>query len=181
MRLNLPVIRPYNFMANDTKFAWVWLILRVYIGWLWLGAGWEKVGSPVWVGDQAGVVVKGYIAHAVTLTSGEHPQVFEWYANFLQNFVVPNAEIFSYLVTYGEVAVGLALILGLMTGKAAFWGGFMNLAYMLAGTAGLNPLMLVGQVLLVLAWRTAGWIGLDRYLIPTVMKWRSVQWMLDKK
>ncbi len=180
MRLNLPVIRPYNFMANDTKFAWVWLIIRVYIGWLWLEAGWEKFGNPAWAGDQAGAAIKGFVAHAVTLTTGEHPQVFEWYANFLQNTITPNAAFFSYLITYGELAVGIALILGIMTGKAAFWGGFMNLNYLLAGTAGLNPLMLVFQILLVLAWRTSGWIGLDRYIVPKIMAWKSIDWLVDR-
>jgi thiosulfate dehydrogenase [quinone] large subunit len=77
--------------------------------------------------------------------------------------------------------VGIALILGIMTGKAAFWGGFMNLNYLLAGTAGLNPLMLVFQIFLVLAWRTSGWIGLDRYIVPKVMSWKIVDFIVDRK
>lgn len=167
-------------MATDTKFAWVWLIVRVYIGWLWLEAGWEKIGEATWVGSQAGTALNGFINHAIILASGAHPQVLGWYATFLQNWVVPHAVLFSYLVTYGEVLVGVALILGVMTGKAAFWGGFMNLNYLLAGTAGVNPLMLVFQIFLILAWRTSGWIGLDRYIIPKVMAWKSIGWLLGK-
>lgn len=178
MKVNLTVIKPYYFMATDTKFAWFWLIVRVYIGWLWLEAGWEKIGNAAWVGDQAGTAITGYLQHAITLASGAHPQVLGWYANFLQNFVVPNAVLFSYLVTYGELIVGIALILGFMTGKAAFWGGFMNLNYLMAGTAGVNPLMLVFQILLMIAWRTSGWIGLDRYIIPKVLAWKSVNWLV---
>jgi uncharacterized membrane protein YphA (DoxX/SURF4 family) len=54
--------------------------------------------------------------------------------------VIPNAALFSYLVVFGEIAVGLALILGLFTGIASFFGGFMNASFIFAGTAGANPL-----------------------------------------
>jgi thiosulfate dehydrogenase [quinone] large subunit len=73
---------------------------------------------------------------------------------------------FSKLVTAGELLIGIALILGMFSGIAAFFGGFMNWNFMMAGSASTNPVMFVLAVFLVLAWKTAGWWGLDRWLLP---------------
>jgi thiosulfate dehydrogenase (quinone) large subunit len=144
--------------------------VRVYLGYLWFVAGWEKLMDPsgVWVGGKAGAAVAGFAQGAMRQTTGEHPQVTGWYAAFLKNVVVPNAALFSYLVTFGEILVGLALFLGLFTGIAAFFGGFMNASYIFAGVAGANPLMFILATLLVLAWRIAGYWGLDRWALPLI-------------
>jgi len=82
--------------------------------------------------------------------------------------VAPNAALFSYLVILGETLVGIALVLGAFTGIAAFFGVFMNASFLFAGTAGANPLMALVAILIVLAWRVAGWWGLDRWILPAV-------------
>jgi hypothetical protein len=51
---------------------------------------------------------------------------------------------------------------------AAFFGVFMNASFLFAGTAGANPLMALVAILLVLAWRVAGWWGLDRRILPAI-------------
>lgn len=155
-----------KFLLADTRMAWLWLIIRVYVGWEWLIAGWVKVQSPVWVGDKAGVAVQGFLNGALTKATGLHPDVQSWYASFIQNFALPHSVGFSYLVSYGELLVGIALILGIFTGIAAFFGTFMNLNYLLAGTVSTNPILLMLQLFLILAWRVAGWFGLDRWLLP---------------
>ena len=53
-------------------------------------------------------------------------------------------------------------------GIAAFSGAFMNWHFMMAGTASINPVMIVISILVVLAWKTAGWWGLGRWLLPAV-------------
>ena len=58
------------------------------------------------------------------------------------------------------------LIIGLLTGIAAFFGGFMNASYLLAGTVSTNPVLFILATWLVLAWRVAGWWGLDRWVLP---------------
>ena len=63
-------------------------------------------------------------------------------------------------------ALGVALILGLLTGFAAFFGGFMNASYLFAGTVSTNPVLLLLAILIVLAWRVAGYWGLDRWALP---------------
>lgn len=157
-----------SFLFADTRMAPVWLIVRLYLGILWLLAAWGKLFDPAWVGSEAGAAVRGFAQGALQQTGGEHPQVTGWYASFLENVVVPNAAVFSYLVTFGELLVGLALVLGLFTGIAAFFGGFMNASFLFAGTAGANPLMFILAILLMLAWRVAGHWGLDRWALPLI-------------
>ena len=75
---------------------------------------------------------------------------------FGSHVVVPHATIFSYVITFGELLVGIAIILGAFTGIAAFFGAMMNLNYLFAGTLSINPLLLLIELFLILAWRTAG-------------------------
>jgi len=69
-------------------------------------------------------------------------------------------------VTFGEVAVGIGLIIGLLTGIAAFFGVFMNMNFLLAGAVSINPIIGGLAIFLVLAWRIAGYYGVDRWLLP---------------
>jgi thiosulfate dehydrogenase [quinone] large subunit len=168
--------RVSRFLFADTRMAWVWLPLRIYVGWQWLQAGWGKVNSAAWTGAQAGTSLQGFLGGALQKTAGAHPDVSSWYAAFLQNVVIPNAAFFSYLVAYGELLVGVALIIGAFTGIAAFFGAFMNINYLFAGTVSINPFLLFLGLLLILAWRNAGWLGVDRWLLPMI----GVPWQPGK-
>jgi thiosulfate dehydrogenase [quinone] large subunit len=160
-------------LFGDVRLAWLWLILRLYAGWVWLQAGWEKLNSPVWTGSNAGTALTGFINGALTKASGAHPDVQNWYAWFLQHAVLPNAAVWSYIVAWGEFLVGIALILGIFAGIAAFFGAFMNMNYLLAGTVSTNPILFIIAAVLILAWKTAGWWGLDRWVLPALgTPWR---------
>ena len=157
----------------DVRFAWIWLIVRLYVGWEWLSAGYGKLTSPAWMGSQAGAALTGFVNGALAKTSGTHPDVQPWYAWFLQNIVLPNTAFWSRLVSLGETLVGIALILGLFTGIAAFFGSFMNVNYLLAGTVSTNPILFILATWLVLAWKVAGWWGLDRFVLHALgTPWR---------
>ncbi len=153
-------------LFGGVRWAWPWAILRLYLGWEWLHAGWEKLYAPAWTGNKAGAAITGFVSKALTKTGGEHPDVQGWYAWFLQNVVQPYPMAWSYLVVWGEILVGIALILGLFTGVAAFFGSFMNVNYLLAGTVSVNPVLFPIATWLVLAWKTAGWWGLDHWALP---------------
>jgi thiosulfate dehydrogenase [quinone] large subunit len=152
----------------DTRWAWIWLIVRLYVGWAWLSEGLAKASTPGWIGARAGSFLGVWVTRALAKTQGPHPDVQGWYGAFLHDVVLPNAAAFSYVVTFGEIAVGLGLILGMFTGIAAFFGTTMNASYLLAGTVSVNPILFAGGSLLVLAWKTAGWYGVDRWLLPAV-------------
>jgi thiosulfate dehydrogenase [quinone] large subunit len=152
-------------LFSETRFAWILLIVRLYVGYQWLAEGIDKVTSPVWGGAKAGVALTGWLHGSLAKTAGAHPDVQGWYALFLRDAVIPHAAFWSVLVSYGELFVGLGLILGLFTGIAAFFGTTMNMSYMLGGTISTNPILFALATLLVLGWKTAGYWGLDRFIL----------------
>ena len=79
---------------------------------------------------------------------------------------------FGPLVAWGELLIGIALIIGAFVGVAAFFGMFMNWNFIMAGAASTNGLLLVAAFLLVLAWKVAGYIGADYFLL----RWLGVPW-----
>ncbi|MEX2368829.1 MAG: DoxX family protein [Candidatus Paceibacterota bacterium] len=170
-----------QFLFANTRAAWFWLIVRLYVGYSWLTAGIGKVGASSWAGEEAGTSVRGFVTGALTKTAGEHPDVQAWYGWFLETVVLPNADVFSYLVAYGEVLVGVALIIGLFTGIATFFGMFMNTSFLLAGTVSMNPILFILSIGLLLAWRVAGYIGLDRWVLPALgTPWQAKVQVVDK-
>jgi thiosulfate dehydrogenase [quinone] large subunit len=151
-------------LFQTTKFAWLWLIMRVYLGYFWLTSGWGKITNPVW---RTGGPLRGFWENAVTIPEAGRPTIaFDWYRSFIQ-FMLNQGwyDWFADLVMYGEFLVGIALILGAFTGIAAFAGSFMNWNFIMAGTASTNGLMLILAVFLILAWKVAGWYGLDRWIL----------------
>jgi thiosulfate dehydrogenase [quinone] large subunit len=160
-------------LFNNVRWAWIWLILRVLVGWEWLRSGWGKLHNPAWFGRGAGAALSGFVNNALNKTSGAHPDVQAWYAWFLQHVVLTHTTFWSNLVAWGEFLVGVTLILGVFTGIAALFGSFMNFNYLLAGTVSINPLLFVPAIFLIMAWKTAGWWGLDRWLLPALgTPWR---------
>jgi thiosulfate dehydrogenase [quinone] large subunit len=145
-------------------------VVRLYLGYEWLTAGLGKLTNPegVWVGAKAGAAITGFLGGALKKTGGEHPDVQGFYAWFIEHVALPNAALFSYLVTFGEILVGVALILGLFTGIAAFFGGFLNANFLLAGTISSNPVLIILTMFLVLAWRISGYWGLDHWVLARV-------------
>lgn len=169
LRSGNEIVIPENplsmYLFNSTRSAWIWLIIRLYVGYVWLSSGIGKVGNDAWIGENAGAAIQGFVGGAIE-KSAAGPDVSGWYATFLEQIVLPNATVFSYLVVFGEIAVGLGLILGLLTGIAAFFGSIMNVAFLFAGTLSANPLLFILATWLVLAWKVAGWYGLDRWALP---------------
>jgi thiosulfate dehydrogenase (quinone) large subunit len=78
------------------------------------------------------------------------------------------SDAMAKLISLGETAVGILLILGLFTGIAAFFAGLLTMSFGLAGVAGVNPVFFFLEVLLVLAWRNAGYIGLDHWVLRRI-------------
>jgi thiosulfate dehydrogenase (quinone) large subunit len=160
-----------RFFLGSAGSAGLWFVLRMNVGAEWLLAGWDKVQSPVW--GTNGTALKGFVMGAISKAGGAHPSVQGWYADFLKNQVLPNVGTFSFLVTWGEVAVGLGLLVGALTGIAAGFGVLMNLNYLLAGTVSINPVLGMFGLFLVFAWRVCGQIGLDAWLLPTLgLPWK---------
>ncbi|GFP26356.1 thiosulfate dehydrogenase [quinone] large subunit [Candidatus Hakubella thermalkaliphila] len=141
-------------------------LIRVWLGYIWVNSALGKVASPVWTGNQRGTAVSGFLQGALAQATGERPAVLGWYADFIRVVAMPNATFFSYLIPFGELLVGLALLLGALTTFAALMSAFMNLNFMLAGVAGINPVMYTLAIFVIVAGASAGYYGLDYFLLP---------------
>lgn len=164
--VNIPDPPFANTLFNTTRFAWLWLIIRLYLGYHWITSGFGKLTNPAWT--QGGQALRGFWEAAVAVPEGGRPAItFGWYRAFIEAML--NSQAYSWfgpLVAVGETVVGILLILGAFTGIAAAIGAFMNFNFMLAGSASVNPVFFLLEVLLILAWKVAGWYGLDRWLLP---------------
>jgi thiosulfate dehydrogenase [quinone] large subunit len=153
-------------LLTNPRAAWLWLPLRIWLGYQWVTSSLGKINNPAWV--STGEALKGFWTNAVQIPeSGRPPITFDWYRGFIQ-FLLDSQSYtwFAKLVAYGEMVVGIALILGAFTGFAAFFSGFMNWNFMMAGSASTNPLLFIAAVGLILAWRIAGYLGADYFLLP---------------
>lgn len=161
----------------------LWLVARIWLGYEWLHAGIEKAfgeGSVVWIGPKAGAAVAGFLKGAIAksaLADGfdpiktPHPAVNEWYATLARDVFLPNATVFSYLVTYGEIAIGLALIIGIFTRFSAVMSVLLGLSLLMAGATSTLPQMLTISVALATAGGVAiGYYGLDFFARPIQTK-----------
>jgi thiosulfate dehydrogenase [quinone] large subunit len=170
-----------RFLFSDTRMAVVWMVLRIYVGYSWLDAGLHKVldagAKTNYIYDGAGLLAFWQRIAAIPAAPAKPVITYDWYRSYIQFMVDNHWEVFfGKVIAFGETAVGIGLILGAFVGIAAVGGAFMNLNFMLAGSASTNPVLLLLGFLLVLAWKTAGYIGLDRYLLPILgTPWKAPQ------
>jgi len=158
----------YAALFASASSAPVWLLVRFYLGWQWLGSGWGKVRGEGWL--DGGSSLEAYWTRAVQIPEAGRPQItYDWYRDFLQ-FMLDQGwhGWMAWVVAWGEVFAGIALIIGLLTGLAALGAAFLNFNFLLAGTASTNPVMFVLALLILLAWKVAGRIGVDRWLLPAL-------------
>jgi thiosulfate dehydrogenase [quinone] large subunit len=156
-----------RFLFNNRAAGLFWLPIRIFLGVSWLDAGLHKFNDPGWMQGGASLLAYWERAAAIPEAPARPAITYDWYRDFINLLINADAESwFAILVTLGEMAVGVALILGALTGIAAFFGALMNMSFLLAGSASSNPVLFIFAIGLMLAWKVAGYYGLDRYLLP---------------
>jgi thiosulfate dehydrogenase (quinone) large subunit len=162
-----------KFLFSDVRLSWLWLIVRVWLGYQWIEASLHKVSDPAWV--TTGAALKGFWTNIVKVPDAPaKPAIsFDWYRSFIQ-FMLDSQSYtwFAKLVAWGELLIGIALVVGAFVGIAAFFGALMNWSFIMAGSASTNGLLLIVAVVMVLAWKTAGYLGADYFLL----RWLGVPW-----
>ena len=164
-----------RFLFGNSRAGLFWLPIRLFVGFAWLEAGWHKFTGDRLDGrrhrapgllDQRRRGPRGGPRRRSPTTGT---------ATFLQTLLNNDAYTwFAPLILFGEIAVGLGLLLGALIGFAAFFGSLMNMSFMLAGSASTNPVMFTLAVGVMLAWQVAGYYGVDRWLLPLLgTPWRK--------
>lgn len=166
------------------KVQTFWLVLlRVYVGVLWLTEGIKKVRDG-WLNPNNIFIISnsatsgasqaaeaatsaGQAAAGVTPLLSQPPAVYTW---FMDTFVAKFAFVFQALVVIAEIGIGLALIAGLCTFLASLASIFLAVNFILSAMAGVEILWYIfaGIALMGGAGRA---FGLDYYAMPWIKKW----------
>lgn len=144
-------------LKTHSVAAWPLLILRVGTGVMFIIAGWGKVARGAAFGDG----MQGFLSR--------QENMFDFYRGFVESVVIPNKLLFAYLVAYGELLAGVALVIGLFTRWAALALLFMVVNFWFAKGAGFwvpsNHDSLYILIALTLLFARAGDIlGVDGWL-----------------
>jgi thiosulfate dehydrogenase (quinone) large subunit len=152
-----------QWLREHVSAAAMLMFFRLYLGYAWFTAGLHKITG--------GFDATGFLKGALAKASGEHPAVQSWWASFIENVALPNVGLFNVLVPWGEVLVGIALLLGLFTTFSALMGAVMNFAFMFSGTTSTNPQMILLTFFILVAGANAGKFGLDKWVMPYIHKY----------
>ncbi|MCK8487046.1 DoxX family protein [Paenibacillus sp. MBLB2552] len=150
-----------KFVRENKYAAMLFTVVRLYLGWEWMTAGWHKITG----GFNAGGFLNGAVANPV-LDKGTNELVYPTFTAFLENFAIPNVKLINVLIPWGEFLVGIGLLLGALTTAAMFFGLMMNFMFMFAGTVSTNPWMVLLGAIILAAGANAGKFGADYYLLP---------------
>jgi thiosulfate dehydrogenase [quinone] large subunit len=150
--------RVFTWLGQSKVASVAWLAVRVWIGIMWIQAGWAKVfgaENPGFLHNN-GAGVAGFAAHGAP--------AYSWWGSLMHSFVVPNASWIAVIVAFGELAIGLGLVVGFLTRTAAIASLLLLFTYVMSGTAGVNGFYALCAIIVLATWRTSTWIGLDGLL-----------------
>jgi len=140
-------------------------ILRIAVGYHFVSVALPKVTGPFLKGK--------IIADELAKTALKDP--IAWHQSFILGFVIPHAHAFSCLIGFGELAIGISLLVGCLVRVSAAFGVFHNLNILLAIAVanggpqlGLNRIFILLQLVFVAssAGRSLGLDGLLHKWFP---------------
>jgi thiosulfate dehydrogenase (quinone) large subunit len=156
-------------------------VLRVVVGVWFLKAVWTKLTTGLLFGVVPYPAVSprflGFQPKRVAEFAAGNP--VEWYKDFLEHRVLPHSALFATLQAYGEVVVGIGLVLGLTVGLTAFIGLVLSANYGLAtqwmtfGQQGFHVLLVTSMILFLCARAGRTW-GIDHWLARPDARWLRV-------
>ena len=150
-----PTPRVWDWLRDSKLMALGWTAMRIWLGVMWIQAGVAKLWgdeNPAFL-HHNGAGVAGFAAHG--------SPAYSWWGHFLTGFVVPNASWIAVLVAVSELAIGIALCLGLFTRLAALGSLALLFTYVMSGTASVCAWYALFAIVILAMWRTASWIGVD--------------------
>lgn len=118
--------RNVSFNYSETWVGYSLLGLRLVMAWVFLQAGLEKLSEGGW-GDPLAWSSTGFLENAVAPANPLHG-LFTWFANY--------GSIVDPLVIFGQILIGLALLLGILVRFAALMGGLQMFFFWTAAWQG---------------------------------------------
>ena len=156
-----------RFLRRAREAAPFYLGIRLFLAYEWIHAGWGKVRNDAWM--DGGTALRASWARAVAVP--EPPAtpriVYPAYRSLIQYMLDHDwSSWMAKAIAVGELLIGIGLLVGGMTAIAAFFALLLNFNFIYLGSTSSNPTLIILGALIIFGWRTAGWWGLDRLLLP---------------
>ena len=139
----------------------IWLAVRVYLGWTWLQVGLGQVNSGWLTSDPIGLMFTQIVEGKIAV-----PLLFyrDVASMLLAGGISP---LISHSMPIAQIAVALAFFSGVLVVPAAIGAILLNLNIILSGIGliALDGQFIMLQLLLILAWRSASRLGVERLLV----------------
>lgn len=126
--------------------------LRVFLGYYYLNEALIQLHGDFLSHAYLAEDIRGF------LTRSTAP---EWYKSFLETIVIPNWQIFAYVIVIAHLLIGISYILGYLVRPMSALGIFLGINLMLA--MGAHQYELQNTFVLVILF-TLGWLGAGRCL-----------------
>ncbi|MBA2393969.1 MAG: Rieske 2Fe-2S domain-containing protein [Ktedonobacteraceae bacterium] len=155
---------------NKTHISsWVLLPLRLFLGITFIYAGIQKFTDPQFFhANKPGFIGRQMIAFANGSPIG----------GFLLHVVVPHSMAFGFMVAYGEIAIGLGILIGLLFRPAAFFGLLLSLIFFFSVTWHVYPYFYGADIVFVFCWVTLLINGPLNTGLPTVDEFLALNFLL---
>lgn len=154
---------------KERRLPWMRVLVFI-VGLQWLHAGVEKLIDAGYVSGFGGTMY---------FFGLENPNL--WYVDFLNAYVIPNAEAFAWAIMIGEILVGISFMLGSFTKVGAVAGILMNVNFFVAA-GHLSPstwtinLLLIGFQVVFLLSREAKALSIDQLVQSKLAKKLRASW-----
>lgn len=137
--------------------------LRLFLGITFVYAGIQKLTDPQFFSPDSA----GYIGRQISAFAAGSP-----IRALLLNLALPHAALFGSLVAWGELAIGIGALLGLLLRPAAFFGALLSMLFFLSASWRVHPYFYGSDIVFLFAWLTVllagpaagGWFALDTRL-----------------
>lgn len=161
--MKLPLARNMFTWKN-----WVLVPLRLFLGATFVYAGLQKLTDPQYFNS----VARGYIGRQIAAFATGSPL-----HTFLLQIAVPHATLFGGLVAYGELAIGLGVLLGFFLRPAALFGLLINLTFFLSADWRVFPYFYGSDIVFLFCWLTLLLAGPANQALPSIDAWWVAQWL----
>lgn len=137
--------------------------LRLFLGGTFVYAGLQKLTDPQYFAPGT----PGFIGRQITTFAAGSP-----IRGLMLGVAAPHAVAFGALVAWGELAIGVGTLVGLLLRPAAFFGALLSLLFFLSASWRVRPYFYGSDIVFLFAWLTlmiagpiaGGWFALDTHL-----------------